>query len=85
MKAVLSERGSSAPIIDINASDSDLAQRLRFPGSPTIRVDGLDVEPGFADPDDYTPRCRIYFTGRGMSGIPERSWIDIALDRAQTD
>ena len=54
----------------------------RFPGSPTIRVDGVDVEPEFTDPGDYTPRCRIYWTESGASGIPERAWIESGIDAA---
>ena len=50
------------------------------PGSPTIRIDGVDVPPGFSDPGDYTPRCRVYWTNAGLRGVPERSWIEAALD-----
>ena len=67
------------PIEDIDATHPDVADQVRFPGSPTIRVDGRDVDPQFADPGDYTPRCRIYWTAQGMRGLPERSWIEQAL------
>ena len=80
LRVVLAERHIDAPIIDINASDPAVAQRVRFPGSPTIRIDGIDIAPGFADPGDYTPRCRVYWTAEGLRGVPERSWIEAALD-----
>ena len=70
------------PVDDIDATDPDAARRLRFPGSPTIRVDGRDVAPGFTDPGDYTPRCRLYSTVLGLRGLPERSWIEAALKYA---
>jgi len=41
-----------------------VAEQLRFPGSPTIRVDGRDVQPGFEDPADYTSRCRLYWPNK---------------------
>jgi hypothetical protein len=66
-------------IRDIDASDPAVAQRVRFPGSPTIRVDGRDVQPGFEDPGDYTPRCRLYWTDQGLARIPAREWIEAAL------
>lgn len=79
---ILAERHIDAAITDIDASDPAVAQRVRFPGSPTIRVDGVDVAPGFSDPGDYTPRCRVYWTDAGLRGVPERSWIEAALDQA---
>jgi hypothetical protein len=66
-------------IEEIDASDADVAAAHRFPGSPTIRVDGVDIEPGFADPADYTPRCRLYRTAAGLRGVPDPAWIDEAL------
>lgn len=66
---------------DIDASDAEVAVRLRFPGSPTIRIDGVDIEPGFRDPGDYTPRCRLYRTDAGLRGVPDAGWIDEALRR----
>jgi hypothetical protein len=64
---------------EVDASDPEVAAAHRFPGSPTIRVDGLDIEPGFADPGDYTPRCRLYWTAAGLRGVPNPAWIDEAL------
>lgn len=66
-------------IDEVDASDPDVAAARRFPGSPTIRVDGTDIEPGFTDPGDYTPRCRLYRTTAGLRGVPEPSWIEEAL------
>ncbi len=76
---VIGEVAPGTPIADIDASDPTVAAQLRFPGSPTIRVDGRDVEPGHADPGDYTPRCRLYRTASGLRGLPERGWIEDAL------
>lgn len=67
------------PVIEIDASDPSIAAVHRFPGSPTVRVDGRDVEPGHVDPGDYSPRCRLFRTPEGLAGIPPRSWIEEAL------
>jgi hypothetical protein len=76
---VLAEMAPGTQVRDINATDPAVAAKLRFPGSPTIRVDGRDVDPGFIDPGDYTPRCRLYSTSDGLDGLPERRWIEGAL------
>jgi hypothetical protein len=68
-----------ATIEDVDASRVEVAVALRFPGSPTIRVDGVDIEPGFEDPGDYTPRCRLYRTQAGLGGQPDPRWLEEAL------
>lgn len=59
-------------------TDAD-AERERFPGSPTIRVDGRDVVP----PPDDAPiglTCRLYRLDDGSpSPLPEREHIRRAL------
>lgn len=81
---LMAERGIETEIEDVDVSDLATGERVQFPGSPTIRVDGVDVEPGYLDSGDYTPRCRLYATADGLRGLPEREWVGAALDRAAT-
>ena len=67
------------PIVDVDASDPAIAAVLRFPGSPTIRIDGRDIDPRYTDPGDYAPRCRVFLTDEGLSGIRSRARIEDAL------
>ncbi|MBA2632406.1 MAG: hypothetical protein H0U86_05340 [Chloroflexi bacterium] len=76
---VLADVAPATAIRDLDATDPSVAAALRFPGSPTIRVDGRDVEPGYVDPGVYAPRCRLYRTREGLRGLPERRWIEDAL------
>ena len=78
---VIAEFVPGTPFRDLDATDPATAARLHFPGSPTIRVDGRDVDPSYVDPGDYTPRCRLYRTESGLRGLPERRWIEDALRR----
>jgi len=57
------------------------AQRERFLGSPTVRVDGRDVEPGAEERDDFGLKCRLYRTPAGLRGVPPDEWILDALTR----
>ena len=79
LEEVIEEVAPGTPIRDIDATDPVTAERVRFPGSPTIRVDGLDVDPSYVDRGEYTPRCRLYRTDAGLRGLPERRWIENAL------
>lgn len=81
LQEVVAEVAPGTPIHDVDATEPKVAERLRFPGSPTIRIDGRDVDPGYVDPGDYTPRCRLYRTTEGLRGLPDRAWIEEALQR----
>ena len=81
LREVVARVAPDTTIEEIDASDATVAERLRFPGSPTIRIDGSDIEPGFRDPGDYTPRCRLYRTDSGLAGLPDPAWIELALRR----
>jgi hypothetical protein len=62
----------------------DLAEDARFLGSPSVRVDGRDVEPGADSRTDYGLKCRLYRSSAGQSGSPPREWIEQALKDAST-
>jgi hypothetical protein len=76
---VIAAIAPGTPIREIDATDPDVAREVRFSGSPTIRVDGRDVDPTFVDPGEYTPRCRVFWTPDGLRGVPAREWIEAAL------
>ena len=71
----------SAEITLRRIADDTAAQHERFLGSPTIRVDGRDVEPGAEERDDFGLKCRLYRTPAGLRGAPSDEWILDALTR----
>ncbi len=79
LEEILTAFAPGTTIDDIDATDPTVARRQRFAGSPTIRIDGRDVDPSYQDPGDYTPRCRLYRTADGLRGVPERTWIEATL------
>jgi hypothetical protein len=62
-------------------ADDDAARRERFLGSPTVRVDGHDVEPGAELRADFGMKCRLYRTATGLSGQPAEEWLRAAMRR----
>ncbi len=85
LREVLAENGITDEIERIEVPDLETGNRLTFPGSPTIRIDGVDVEPGWEPCEDCTPRCRLYATSEGLRGLPERAWIKQSVARALAD
>jgi hypothetical protein len=59
--------------------DLAAAERARFPGSPTIRVDGRDVEPGSEPPAEISLACRLYRLEHRFAGQPAERWVRDAL------
>lgn len=70
LKDILKEEDAEHSIEIINV-DSDLyAQEIRFLGSPSIRINGKDIEETGSALPDYGIKCRIYNGGSGPTGIP---------------
>ena len=57
----------------------EAAERERFLGSPTLRVDGVDVDPDAAERTDFGLKCRIYHSEAGQSPLPHEPWLRAAL------
>lgn len=81
VERVVDEMGVPAEIEIVEVADDEDAEEHRVLGSPTVLVDGRDVDPepmyeGFSADD------RLYRTPRGPSGWPEAEWIRDALLRA---
>jgi hypothetical protein len=53
----------------------EAAERERFLGSPTLRIDGRDVEPGAERRTDYGMKCRLFATPDGLRGMPDDAWV----------
>ena len=62
--------------------DQAAADQARFPGSPTVRVDGRDVEPGSEPATEYFLGCRLYRLEHRLAGQPTKRWVRDALLRA---
>jgi hypothetical protein len=81
VERVSGELGVSPEIRMIEVPDVEAARRERFLGSPTVRVDGRDIEPGADDREEFMLACRVYKLDSGYSGRPDERWLRDALSR----
>jgi hypothetical protein len=81
VERVSAELGLEPELRLVSVSDEQAAQRLRFLGSPTVRVGGRDVDPHAEDRDEYVLSCRVYRTEGGFAGQPDERWVRDALRR----
>jgi hypothetical protein len=79
LEQVLRERGIEAELDVREVTTREEAYALRFPGSPTILVDGRDVDPEGANARPAL-NCRIYRLPDGSpSPVPSREQLEAAL------
>ena len=83
LERVLSEEGVDAEVDLVEVESDDQAHRERFPGSPTIRLDGEDaIAPPEGEPFSLT--CRIYHLRDGrVSATPDPEDLRDAVRRTR--
>jgi len=79
VREALRERGLPEEIVEIEVSDPAQAIALCFPGSPTIRINGQDIEPGMTECGHHGVACRTYLLEGKRQGIPQRERISQAI------
>lgn len=84
LRQVMAEEGVQAEIEIIKVETDEQAQGLRFVGSPTILVNGQDIDPPPADAY-YGLTCRAYRLEDGrISPLPSPEMIRRALQASKT-
>ena len=78
VREVLSQEGTPAVLIEVEVNDAATALQVGFLGSPSIRVDGQDVEPAVREANNFGMMCRTY-----DDGVPPLEWIRSALKEAK--
>lgn len=74
---ILSEEGCEVEVTEVLVPDARTAQSAKFLGSPTVRVNGIDIEPAALDRQDFGLMCRRY-----SGGIPSHELIRTAVRSA---
>ena len=75
LESILRERGIPDRIEEIVVGTLDEAIQWRFLGSPSIRIDGVDVDPTSTQIKGPALSCRLYEGGGG----PSRTVLEAAL------
>jgi hypothetical protein len=78
LKKVLVSEGLDVAIDGVPVNTSQDANALMFPGSPTIRIDGEDVEPSQTNAPGLP--CRLY---ANRTGVPSQETLRLAVARAK--
>lgn len=79
VEKVVAETGVPADVVVIDMTSDTQARKRRFLGSPTVRVEGRDVDQRLNGLSEFTLEDRIYRTDRGLAGWPDAAWVREAL------
>jgi hypothetical protein len=85
LERVLRDEGVEAGVELVEIESDEQATRERFPGSPTIRIDGEDALPA-EDGEPFSLTCRVYRLRDGrVSPTPDPEDLRDAVRRAHAD
>lgn len=82
LRGILAAEGIAADIDEVLVRDERMANELRFPGSPTIRINGRDVTGESQKPQVFGLSCRLY-AGSKHVGLPPAELIHRAVVEAR--
>jgi len=74
-REVIEELGIDAQVHETQVPTPEDAARLKFLGSPSIRIDGVDIEPSARERTDVGFSCRTY----AGAGLPSKALLAAAL------
>jgi hypothetical protein len=80
-RRVAAARGGIAEVRLVTVEAQQTAA-LRFLGSPSIRVDGRDIERAAGERGDFAFACRLYATACGACALPPEAWLVEAMAAA---
>lgn len=79
LRELLAEHGADLEVELRRVESEEAALRERFLGSPTVRVDGEDIEPGAGARTDFGLKCRLYRIDDALSPTPDEAWVGEAI------
>ncbi len=82
LRALMASAGVDAAVEMRPVESVQAAEAERFLGSPTLRVNGEDVDPSAGGRTDFGLKCRLFPTPEGLRGLPADEWVLDALTRA---
>lgn len=84
VRKALSMEGLTLAVNEVEITDPAMAQKMSFLGSPSVRVNGLDIEPGARETGTFGFGCRTYADAEGKrSGLPPLEVIRQAARESQ--
>lgn len=83
VRQLVAQHGGDPNTITLSAVETpEAAEAFRFLGSPSVRVEGRDIDPTAGQRGDFGLTCRLYRSEEGQAPTPPDAWIRAALATA---
>ena len=82
LNEAMRQQGLNDPVDMVRVTSVEDAHATQFLGSPTIRIDGRDLEAAGVQESSFGLGCRVYREGQQATGWPSVALIRRALDTA---
>ena len=85
VRETLKSLGRQDEIHQVEVHTQADAEAVAFVGSPSIRINGADIEPWARTAKAFGLSCRTYLDGSHRSGVPSRELLRRAISESMTD
>jgi hypothetical protein len=82
VKDVLAAEGITTEVYEVLVRDEQMAGKLKFLGSPTIRIDGRESREKSKPVKNFALSCRLY-PGSKQTGLPPAEMVHRAVLEAR--
>src|SRR5437868_4570818 len=79
VREALQKMGVHGEIREVEVDSPDRAEATAFLGSPSVRINGIDIEPSARDARAFGLTCRTYMDGVSRTGLPSGELISTAI------
>jgi mercuric ion transport protein len=79
VRETLHKMGLHGEIREIEVDSQHKAEATAFLGSPSVRINGVDIEPSARSAKGFGLTCRTYIEGATRTGMPSRELISAAI------
>lgn len=79
VRDILHGMGLHHDVREIEVDTYEKAEASRFLGSPSVRINGVDIEPSARDAKVFGLTCRTYIDCATRTGLPSRDLISAAI------
>jgi len=80
LREILAGESLEIQLNEVLVSSAEMAHSLKFPGSPTIRINGHDIAAQDGETASFGMMCRLYADG---DGAPSHQILRDAIRRAR--